>query len=92
MCARLPTGTERGGCPEGCWKGPGSLSHLEEAFLSAAAGGGFLMGAFPFFVLSVHLASASSSLASLICCVLEGADPMSVAHITLFDGPSALKW
>lgn len=66
MCAPLPTSTERGWSP----KGPGSVSHLGEAFLSAAAGGSFAVGTFPHFVLSSHLGSFSTltlGVTNLLC-------------------------
>ena len=46
------------------------MSHLGEAFLSAAAGGSFAIGAFPYFVLSSHLGSFSTlalGVTNLLC-------------------------
>lgn len=49
MWGRLAASAESGGSPKGCWKGPGSVSHLGEAFPSAAAGGSFAIGTFLYF-------------------------------------------
>lgn len=90
MCACLLASTERGVSPKGCQKGPGSMSHLGEAFSSVAAGGSFTTGACLGFVLSSHLGSFSTLAISDPLCPRAGLT-LHQWSICLFDGPSALR-